>query len=47
VIPPETVLPFFEAAGGADKTLLHYKREPGVSLQNVGPLVGPRARHRN
>ncbi len=43
VVPPETVLPVFEAAGSGNKTLLHYEREPGVSLQHVGPLVGPRA----
>jgi poly[(R)-3-hydroxyalkanoate] polymerase subunit PhaC len=43
VVPPETVLPVFEAAGTGDKTLLHYEREAGVSLQHVGPLVGPRA----
>ena len=43
VVPPETVLPVFDAAGSADKTLLRYEREPGVSLQHVGALVGPRA----
>jgi len=43
VVPPDTVLPVFEAAGSGDKTLLHYEREPGVSLQHVGPLAGPRA----
>lgn len=43
VVPPETVLPVFESAASDDKILLHYEREAGVSLQHVGPLVGPRA----
>jgi polyhydroxyalkanoate synthase subunit PhaC len=43
VVPPEAVLPFFEAAGSTDKTLLHYEGDIGVSLQHVGLLVGPRA----
>ena len=41
--PPETVLPFLEAAASRDKTLLHYEGDVGVSLQHVGPLVGRRA----
>lgn len=43
LVPPETVLPVLDATGSADKTLLHYERETGVSLQHVGPLVGRRA----
>jgi polyhydroxyalkanoate synthase subunit PhaC len=39
VVAPETVLPVFKAAASRDKTLLHYKRDVGVSLQHVGPLV--------
>jgi polyhydroxyalkanoate synthase subunit PhaC len=43
VVPPETVLPFLERAGSRDKTVLHYERDIGVSLQHLAPLVGPRA----
>lgn len=43
VVPPETVLPFFEAAASRDKTLLHYEHDIGVCLQHVGPLVSRRA----
>jgi len=43
VVAPETVLPVFEAAASRDKTLLHYERDVGVSLQHVGPLVSRRA----
>jgi polyhydroxyalkanoate synthase subunit PhaC len=46
VVPPEAVLPFFEAAGSIDKTLLHYEGDIGVSLQHVGLLIGPRAHAR-
>ncbi len=46
VVPPEAVLPFFEAAGSTDKTLLHYDGDIGVSLQHVGLLVGPQAHAR-
>jgi hypothetical protein len=37
------MLPFLEAAGSSDKTLLHYDGDVGVSLQHVGLLVGPHA----
>jgi polyhydroxyalkanoate synthase len=43
LVPPEAVLPFLEAAGSRDKTVLHYERDVGVSLQHVGPLVSRRA----
>ena len=43
VVPPAAVLPFLDAAGSADKTLLNYEGDTGVSLQHVGPLVGPQA----
>ena len=46
VVPPAAVLPFFEAAGSSDKTLLHYDGDVGVSLQHIGPLVGPHAHAR-
>lgn len=43
LVPPEAVLPLLEAAGSRDKTVLHYERDVGVSLQHVGPLVSRRA----
>jgi polyhydroxyalkanoate synthase len=43
VVPPDAVMPFYAAAGSADKTLLHYNGDVGVSLQHVGMLVGRRA----
>jgi len=43
VVPLESVLPFYAAAGSADKTLLHYSGDVGVSLQHVGMLVGREA----
>jgi polyhydroxyalkanoate synthase len=46
VVPPAAVLPFLEAAGSSDKTLLHYHGDVGVSLQHVGLLVGPHAHAR-
>lgn len=46
VVPPETVLPVFEAAASRDKTLLDYEHDVGVALQHVGPLVSRRA-HRS
>jgi polyhydroxyalkanoate synthase len=46
VVPPEAVLPFFEAAGSTEKTLLHYEGDVGVSLQHVGLLVGRQAHAR-
>lgn len=44
--PPESVLPFVEAAGSRAKTLLDYEGDVGVALQHVGPLVGRNAHAR-
>lgn len=46
VVPPAAMLPFLEAAGSSDKTLLHYDGDVGVSLQHVGLLVGAAAHAR-
>ena len=46
LVPPAAVLPFVEAAGSRDKTVLRYEDEVGVALQHVGPLVGRRAHER-
>jgi polyhydroxyalkanoate synthase len=43
IVPPEAILPFQEAIGSADKRLLWYEGDKGVSLQHVGPLVGQTA----
>jgi len=43
VVPPESVLPFYAAAGSADKTLFQYRGDVGVSLQHVGMLAGREA----
>jgi polyhydroxyalkanoate synthase len=43
LVPPEAILPVLEAASSRDKTVLHYERDVGVSLQHVGPLVSRRA----
>jgi polyhydroxyalkanoate synthase len=43
VVPPESVLPFYEAVGSRDKTLLEYHGDVGVSLQHVGILAGREA----
>ncbi|MDQ4005067.1 MAG: alpha/beta hydrolase, partial [Actinomycetota bacterium] len=43
VIPPQSVLPFHEAAASGTKTLLEYRGDQGVALQHVGVLVGTRA----
>ncbi len=40
IVPPEAVLPFTEAAGAADKTLLWYEGDTGVALRHLGPLIG-------
>lgn len=40
VIPPESVLPFHEAAGSARKQVMAYHGDVGVNLQHVGVLVG-------
>jgi polyhydroxyalkanoate synthase len=46
VVPPDAVLPFYQAAGSTDKTLLSYDGDVGVSLQHVGVLVGRNAHAR-
>lgn len=46
VVPPESVLPFIDVAGSADKSVLHYEGDVGVSLQHVGMLVGEGAHAR-
>jgi polyhydroxyalkanoate synthase len=43
LVSPEAVLPLLEAAASRDKTVLHYERDVGVSLQHVGPLVSRHA----
>jgi polyhydroxyalkanoate synthase len=46
VVPPDAILPFYQAAGSKDKTLLSYDGDVGVSLQHVGVLVGRNAHAR-
>jgi polyhydroxyalkanoate synthase subunit PhaC len=43
VIPPQSVVPFHEAAASRTKALLHYHGDVGVALQHVGVLVGRNA----
>ena len=43
VVPPESVLPFYNAVGSEDKRLLWHSRETGLSFQHVGVLVGSQA----
>ena len=43
VVPPEAILPFYQAAGSSDKRLLWHARERGLSFQHVGVLVGREA----
>ena len=43
IIPPQSVLPFHEAAGSPQKTLIPYSGDQGVALQHVGVLVGANA----
>ncbi len=43
LVPPGACLPFLDAAGSREKTVLWYEGDVGVSLQHVGPLVGRRA----
>jgi len=40
VIPPESVLPFHDAASSERKRVLEYQGDVGVNLQHVGVLVG-------
>lgn len=46
IAPPPAVLPFHAAAGSAEKRLLWYEGDVGVSLQHVGMLVGRNAHER-
>lgn len=46
VVPPQSVLPFYDAVASRDKTLLHYHGDVGVSLQHVGVLAGREAHRR-
>ena len=46
VVPPEAVLPFYQAVGSADKRLLWHSREIGLGFQHVGVLVGAEAHGR-
>jgi polyhydroxyalkanoate synthase len=43
VVPPESVLPFHEAAHSPDRQVLWYEGDKGVALQHVGVLVGKNA----
>jgi polyhydroxyalkanoate synthase len=43
LVPPQAVLPFHHAVRSADKKLLWYRGDTGVSLQHVGMLVGRQA----
>jgi polyhydroxyalkanoate synthase len=46
IVPPAAVVPFLEAAGAGDKTLLESPGDTGVSLRHVGVLVGRTAHRR-
>lgn len=46
VIPPQSVVPFHDAASSQDKCLLRYEGDVGVALQHVGVLVGASAHAR-
>jgi polyhydroxyalkanoate synthase subunit PhaC len=43
VIPPESILPFHQAAASARKQLMRYRGDIGVAVQHVGVLVGRNA----
>jgi polyhydroxyalkanoate synthase len=40
LVPPQAVLPFHEAVGSPDTTLLEYHGDRGVALRHIGMLVG-------
>jgi polyhydroxyalkanoate synthase len=40
IAPPESMLPFSEAASSRERKLLWYEGDRGVSLEHVGMLVG-------
>jgi polyhydroxyalkanoate synthase len=46
IVPPQAVLPFLDAVGSTDKSVLWYEGDTGVALQHVGMLVGRRAHER-
>ncbi|WP_313176715.1 alpha/beta fold hydrolase [Massilia sp.] len=46
VIPPQSVMPFHDAAASTRKLLLEYSGDIGVNLQHVGVLVGRNAHAR-
>jgi polyhydroxyalkanoate synthase len=46
IIPPKSIVPFHEAAGGQAKKLLMYGGDVGVGVQHVGVLVGANAHAR-
>jgi len=43
LIPPQSVIPFHQAAPGSPKKLLPYEGDVGVAIQHVGVLVGKNA----
>jgi polyhydroxyalkanoate synthase len=43
IVPPRSILPFHDAVRSADRRLLWYEGDTGVSLQHVGMLVGEKA----
>jgi polyhydroxyalkanoate synthase len=43
VIPPQSILPFHDAAASTSKKVLRYEGDIGVGLQHVGVLVGSNA----
>jgi polyhydroxyalkanoate synthase len=46
IIPPQSVVPFHDAAASPRKVLLRYEGDRGVALQHVGVLVGAGAHAR-
>jgi len=46
VVPPASVLPFYEATASRQRRLLAYHGDRGTSLQHVGALVGADAHRR-
>jgi len=43
IIPPAATLPVIDVSPSANKLVLHYGGDVGVSLQHVGPLIGQSA----
>lgn len=43
IIPPQSILPFHEAAASASKKVLQYEGDIGVGIQHVGVLIGTNA----